>query len=223
LALHKFQADIPAEIVGKVPATLGAIRVDTQHAYLRPALEIGVMLATDRSAAYGEGTLQLPGFLWKSSDLFESAVRRLFRQASRRTGVRVVKRAESLLMRGNKVATRTTPDLQFIDGVDVQLVLDSKYKVLAGAPLASDCYQVIAAGRRLRVHTVGLIYPVVGYGLDVEVLTVPGDGLPRRLAVMRLGLSAFRSGEHVDRLRRDVRRWLSSELSPAQDRILATA
>ena len=190
--------------------------VSRQHPHLSPALEIAQLLLADASGNFGSSSHEVSGFLWNSDDIFESAMRRLVSEVVRPIGLVASKRGHRLLKNENFTPPRfssTFPDIDVYSGKKSRLILDAKYKVFERMPSSGDAYQIIAAGRVAGVSTVGLIYPGIGATLEAEEVVPLGDGLPERIILIRIGLSAFSTRPRLNELKRifrkEIEKWLT--------------
>lgn len=185
------------------------------HPYLVHAVELSKLLFDDRRPGFGEGSLTLPGFLWDSEDLFERAVRRLMREASRNLGLDARKVAHRLASRSSptgEVHTTTTPDVSIVAGEEILLIADAKYKPFSTSPQSADFYQVLAGGRVTGVPVAALVYPHGGAGLSSRLFTPAGYGQPRSVYTLSLGLAAFASKAGIGSLRTELQGWLSEAI-----------
>jgi 5-methylcytosine-specific restriction endonuclease McrBC regulatory subunit McrC len=190
--------------------------VSRQHPHLSPALEIGQLLLADASGNFGSSSHEVSGFLWNSDDIFESAMRRLVSEVVRPIGLVASKRGHRLLKNENFTPPRfssTFPDIDVYSGKKSRLVLDAKYKVLERMPSSDDAYQILAAGRVAGVSTVGLIYPGIGNALEAEEVVSLGGGLPERIILIRVGLSAFSTRARLNELKRIFRKEIATWLT----------
>lgn len=159
---------------------------------LAPAVRVGQLLLTGRSLRHGAGDESLPGFLWNSSDVFELFAKRLVRRTTSLLPNRV-RFLDSALWLGISAETgarlRTTPDIRLVTEGGHLAVLDAKYKVWKGQPVASDSYQVVAGGWVAGCNNIGLVYPSPKSGRK-EPLTwrLTGRAPPRRLWAIFLDL-----------------------------------
>jgi hypothetical protein len=169
------------------------------------------MLLENRWSDYGQGALEVPGFLWRSDTLFEKAMLRLVRQCARAVGMSAEKRSYLVAtgcIGGEKLAVHTTPDIGVYRGTKPITLLDSKYKLLHGVPSADDLYQVSSGGRVGEVKRAALIYPRDGLGLQVNTFTLLGDGFPLDVDVLSIGFQSFASFSTLVKLKHDLTRWL---------------
>lgn len=209
-----------ATLDGVAPHPPRADRVESpnrQYAHLIAGVEIGKLLLNDRSASFGPGTLDLPGFLWDSEDLFERTTLRLFDEAARPLGMAATKRSRPLIqysIDGSPHQGHTTPDVDVHERGTTRFLADAKYKVLGAEPDNDDVYQVMAGGRVATVSTTALVYPDSGSRLSVREFFPFGYGEPARIDALLLGLEAFASERGVRVLRQDVTSWLEENLVP---------
>lgn len=198
--------------VSDVPPHVDRVsRPDRQHEHLSAAFDVAKTLLADRRGAFGDGELDLPGFLWDSEDLFERVVRRLFDVAGRPLGLVATKRAHHLLAdhtSGNPRYTSTTPDVDVHAAGVSRLLVDAKYKVLGRDPLSDDVYQVLSGGRVTGVSRVALAYPSSGSGLTVRDYEPVGLGATTDLSTLQLGLEAFATRSGIIHLQEEVRDWM---------------
>lgn len=182
---------------GPPPSILDARRLTLgpQHSALDPALRIATMLLERKMLRPRDDREELSGFLWASSDVFESFVRRISQLAAARLGRRAVKKTSRLA--GPIEAPRpllTTPDVQIVQRGRPVLLVDAKYKTARGLPAAADAYQVIAGGKALGCSEVLLVYPQIwGEAPATYRWRVAGEGSPVRLATVSLDLRRMRT------------------------------
>ena len=147
------------------PSLIDAERINlpTYHSSLQPAVTVGQLLLVGRGLQHGTGSQELPGFLWKSAEVFERFVRYLIQRVvrTRFAGVRVADQRVRLaapLSQGAR-SLWTVPDVR-LEGTDRSLgVLDAKYKVWQSQPSASDTYQVVTGAWLRNCEAAGLVYP----------------------------------------------------------------
>ena len=68
-----------------LPSLIDAERISlpTHHASLQPAVTVGQLLLVGRGLQHGNGSQELPGFLWKSAEVFERFVGYLIQRVVR--------------------------------------------------------------------------------------------------------------------------------------------
>lgn len=147
------------------PSLIDAERISlpTHHAVLQPAVTVGQLLLVGRGLQHGNGSQELPGFLWKSAEVFERFVGYLIQRVvrTRFTGVRVADQRVRLADPSSQGSRSlwTVPDVR-LEGTDRSLgVLDAKYKVWQSQPSPSDTYQVITGAWLRNCKAAGLVYP----------------------------------------------------------------
>jgi 5-methylcytosine-specific restriction enzyme subunit McrC len=164
---------------------------DRRSGYYAPVVTLAEVIPEGTGAVFEQDeALPLPGFLFNMDRLFERFVARLCREHAP-PGLRVETQESSssaYLYRANPhrwLRPRLRPDLMVRDaGGRAVLVLDTKYKILAGIPPApGDLYQLtlysMSFGRGTFVPA-RIIFPCVGsvgekpvldfYGLRTQVL-----------------------------------------------------
>lgn len=204
--------------ISDTPRTLlRSVSMSRQFPHLKVAVDIARMLLADRWGEYGNGPLNLPGFLWRSETLFEKAMLRLARQSAHPLGMTADKKAHPLAIlrdADGKRTVPTTPDIDVHRAGNSVAILDAKYKVLNILPSAVDVYQVLSAGRVCGVHRVGLLYPSEGSGLQLRTLSPLGEGLPRTVDLIAVGFQSFESFAKERGLRSQLTSWIreSAEL-----------
>ena len=179
------------------PPSLGdaeRISLPPHHASLQPAVTVGQLLLIGRGLQHGGGSQELPGFLWKSSEVFERFVWYLIHRVvrARFAGVRVAGQRVRLADPLSQCARSlwTTPDVR-LEGTERTLgVLDAKYKVWQSQPLASDTYQVVTGAWTRNCASACLIYPSPE-GIDKDPIEwrLRGSGHPRALWAMFINLT----------------------------------
>ena len=188
------------------------ITLAAHHALLGPGVTVGQMLLAGRGFQYGTGGYELPGFLWKSAEVFEDFVRLLVQSAARaampgtrveRGGVRIGERLDG---RGFLV---NYPDLRLVRSGATVLVLDAKYKTWTRTPLADDVRQVVTGAWADACGAGGLVYPSpTGASLDPVGWRLMGSGSPTMLWTLFVNLSdmGYLGGERVlvERLSEDL-------------------
>ena len=179
------------------PPSLGdaeRISLPPHHASLQPAVTVGQLLLTGRGLQYGGGNQELPGFLWKSSEVFERFVWYLINRVvrTRFAGVRVAGQRVRLADPSSQGARSlwTTPDVR-LEGTERTLgVLDAKYKVWQSQPLASDTYQVVTGAWTRNCASACLIYPSPeGVDKDPIEWRLRGPGHPKALWALFINLT----------------------------------
>lgn len=139
------------------------INLGPHYASLQPALTIGQLLLQGRGLQHDDGDQTLPGFLWKSSEVFERFVKYLINIVVRTNmkGTRTVKGWVPLAdpsIRGQR-RLRTEPDIRLEGNGRTFGVLDSKYKLMGTQPSTSDIYQVVTGAWVRDSAVAALIYP----------------------------------------------------------------
>lgn len=208
--LHAWTSTLP-EVSDTPPTNLSRVWISRQFQHLTVAADIARMLLADHSGDYGNGALNIPGFLWRSETLFEKAMLRLTRQCAQSLGMAADKIPHALATEGSRDEKRTLPTIPDIDvhraGRSV-VVLDAKYKALRGLPNTEDVYQVLSAGRICGVRRVALVYPCEGSGLHVRTLKPLGEGLPTSVDLLSVGFQSFESPAEVRALKSQLTSWL---------------
>lgn len=179
------------------PPSLGdaeRISLPPHHDSLRPAVTVGQLLLVGRGLQHGAGNQELPGFLWKSSEVFERFVWHLIHRVARTrlTGVRVAGQRVRLADPSSQGVRSlwTMPDVR-LEGTERTLgVLDAKYKVWQSQPLASDTYQVVTGAWTRNCPTACLIYPSPE-GIDKDPIEwrLLGSGNPKALWALFINLT----------------------------------
>lgn len=208
--LRAWTSNLP-EISDTPPPLLRSVSTSRQFQHLKVAADIARMLLADHSGEYGNGALNLPGFLWRSDTLFEKVMLRLARQCAHPLGMTADKKVHTLATEHPGDGTRTlptTPDIDVHRGGSSVVILDAKYKVLSGLPSTDDVYQVLSAGRVCGVRRVALLYPTEGSGLRVRTLKPLGEGLPTSVDLLSVGLQSFESPAAVRALKSQLTSWL---------------
>lgn len=187
--------------------------VARQFPHLSQAFQVAEMLLEDRWGDYGPGSLEVPGFLWKSEALFEKSVLRLVRRSAQQLRLGAEKRTYVLATdpapdSGGDMST--SPDVTVFEDDLPVCVLDAKYKVLSGNPSSSDVYQLLSSGRVTSAQRVALVYPSAESGLSVRRLIPRGPGLPRSIDLLSLGLISFGSSQDLRYMSRQLTHWLKS-------------
>lgn len=189
------------------PTNWNRISVPRSFEYLRPIFEISQLLASAflPGVEYGESNLGLPGFMWRTADIYERAVYRMNVEALEGSGIRVSKRSYPLLSTNGVAVAHTNPDLVFSrQGVSV-LVGDAKYKNRQTSPETADAYQVITAADVTGCSTSMLYYPSQGDQVRIKRLDISGFGQARQIAVVDIGLECFAKKESLNIARTSLR------------------
>ena len=200
-----------SDISDTLPILLHRVSTSRQFPHLEVAADIARMLLADHWGEYGNGALNLPGFLWRSETLFEKAMLRLTRQSAHPLGMTADKRSHPLAIEDfghDRRTVPTTPDIDVHRAGNSVVILDAKYKVLNRLPSADDVYQVMSAGRVRGVRRVALLYPSDGSGLQLRTLKPLGEGLPRTIDLISVGFQSFESLAEVRLLKNKVTSWL---------------
>lgn len=165
-----------------------------QHRELEPALRVARVLLRSRNLVQATGPADLPGFLWKSSEVFERFVFGLFRRWAKRVSLGAVKHPSVLALpqRGTSSRLTTEPDVRLFERLDhsaVPAILDAKYKVWSGTPKPADRYQVITGAWLARAELAVLVYPDPGprHRAPITWRTL-GTSPPYKLAAMFVDL-----------------------------------
>ena len=211
-ALIRWRASVPGVDSG-LP-TQKIIGAERRYPHLKDALSIAHLLAIETGIIYGEGKMELPGFLWNSDALFEAVCFRLFQDSARSLGINSDKPRIILATgkdhTGSIVKAHTIPDMMFQRGGKRLLSLDAKYKTLASTPNTSDIYQALAVGRAAGLKEVGLVYPTEGRTVRTRALHPVGAGEPEIVHVVEIGLGAFERKSGINQLQLSIAEWLSS-------------
>lgn len=188
------------------------IRLPPHHALLQPAVTVGQILLAGRGLQHGFDTLDLPGFLWNSPEVFEGFVRGLVQSAVRMCmpGGYVTRGRVTIatpLADGRRLAH--DPDLRLVRNANTVAVLDAKYKTWSSTPSADDVRQVVVGAWVEDSAIAGLIYPnPVGAVAEPSGWQLLGPGNPEKLWVLFVDLTemARPNGEQVlvERLARDL-------------------
>ena len=196
------------------PSRVDAERITLapHHALLQPAVTVGQLLLAGRGMQHGVGTQELPGFLWKSAEVFEFFVRLLVRSAVGAcipTGYVKGGRVRIGVPVGHGGELLNYPDLRLVQSRQTIAVLDTKYKIWGNVPEADDVRQVVTGAWVEDCAVCGLIYPS-----PMGVITEPvawhllGPGNPTRLWALFVDLveMGHMNGERVlvNRLARDL-------------------
>ena len=161
------------------------ITLAPHHALLQPAVTVGQLLLAGRGLQHGMGMQELPGFLWKSADVFESFVRLLVQSAlrSRMLGsyLQVVRVLIGVPI-GNGRELVNKPDYRIVQAGRTVAVLDAKYKTWGTGPASDDARQVLTGAWVEDCAVCGLIYPSPMNGVkDPMGWHLQGMGNPERL------------------------------------------
>jgi len=210
-ALIRWRASVPG--VDSVLPTHEIVGAERRYPHLKDALSIAQLLATETGIVYGEGKMELPGFLWNSDTLFEAVCYRLFQDSARSLGI-ATEKPQIILATGENYAgsivkAHTIPDIMFRRNGTRLLSLDAKYKTLASTPSTSDIYQALSVGRAAGLREVGLVYPAEGRTIRSGVLHPAGDGMPELVHVVEVGLEAFSRKSGINQLQQSIAEWLS--------------
>lgn len=133
------------------------------HALLQPAVTVGQLLLLGRGLQHGAGNQEMPGFLWKSAEVFERFVWYLTRTVvrTRMAGIRVAREQIRLgePFGEHQQPLSTMPDIR-LEGIGRTIgVLDAKYKVWGTHPDARDTYQVVTGAWTRNCAVAALVYP----------------------------------------------------------------
>jgi 5-methylcytosine-specific restriction endonuclease McrBC regulatory subunit McrC len=217
--LRAWTAGLP-EVADGPPRTVRNVATARQFPHLTVAVDIALMLLADHWGEYGHGSLNLPGFLWRSETLFEKAMLRLARKSAHRLGMTADKRSHPLASEAVNGVTRvlsTTPDIDVHQAGSTCVLLDAKYKVLGGTPSVADLYQVLSGGRACGADRVALLYPNEGSGLSVRTLVPLGAGNPLRVDLISVGLSSFEALSSLRQLIAELTSWIGGSRSANHD------
>ena len=188
------------------PSLAEAERIDLgpHHTSLQPAITIGQLLLQGRGLQHDDGDQTLPGFLWKSSEVFERFVRYLIDIVARTymKGIRTVKEWVPLAdpSVGSQRRLRTEPDIRLEGNGQTFGVLDSKYKLMETQPSASDIYQVVTGAWVRNSAVAALIYPSPeGRHKDTLKWRLHGPSKPTNLWALFVNLTEMGnpSGERI--------------------------
>lgn len=210
--LNAWIAGMP-DVADGMPRSVRNVATARQYPHLTAAVDIGLMLLADQWAEYGRGTLNLPGFLWRSETLFEKAMLRLARKSAHPLGMTADKKSHDLVsceMDGRLVTVSTTPDIDVHEAGRTRVLLDAKYEMLGRMPLADDLYQVLSGGRVCGVDRVALVYPSQSAGLTVRTVVPLGEGNPTRVDLLTVGLASFQTPGSVRQLVAELSAWIST-------------
>ena len=210
------------------PATAEADRIvlPPHHGVLQPAIAIGQLLLQGRGMQHGYGPGELPGFLWKSDDVFERFVIYLLQIVIRTYFPKVgIARGALQLSEAPPVShssLRTIPDIRLVDRHGTLGVLDAKYKtMMRNQPHRDDVYQVITGAWVTESPAAVLIFPSPdGSHEELRKWHLMGPNPPARLWTLFVNLVAMgsREGERilVDQLKTDLETILMAdpEVSP---------
>ena len=199
------------------PSLVDAERISlpSHHASLQPAVTVGQLLLVGRGLQHGNGSQELPGFLWKSAEVFERFVWYLIQRVvrTRFAGVRIAGQRVRLADPFDQGARSlwTVPDVR-LEGTDRTLgVLDAKYKVWQSQPLASDTYQVVTGAWIKDCEAACLVYPSPG-GIHKDPIEwrLLGPGNPKVLWALFINVTEI--GNPSDE--RALEERLANDLSP---------
>lgn len=199
------------------------ITLAPHHALLQPAVAVGQILLTGHGLQHGLGTHDLPGFLWKSPEVFEFFVRHLVQSAVRASlpGIYVTQGRVTIAVpvaAGRELTN--DPDLRLVQNGKTVAVLDAKYKTWSNTPAADDVRQVVVGAWSEDCGVAGLIYPnPTSTSREPDGWRLVGPGNPRELWAMFVDLAAMGTpdGEHmlVNRLAGDLRKILPDAATQA--------
>ena len=189
------------------------VTLSPHHSAMQPALTVAQLLLSGRGLQHGLGDQELPGFLWKSAEVFERFMRYLIQRAvrTRFRGIRLVGDQIRLAdpVAKNTRPLRTVPDFRLESSSGAQGVLDAKYKIWQNQPAPSDTYQVITGAWARNCKVAALVYPSLeGKSVDPIEWRLRGPGNPRRLWALFVNLTEMgnQSGEKeiTERLTNDL-------------------
>ena len=180
------------------------ISLAPHHALLQPAVTVGQLLLLGRGLQHGAGNQEIPGFLWKSAEVFERFMWHLTRTVvrTRFAGIRV---AGELIRLGEPAGEHqrpiwTMPDIR-LEGIGRTIgVLDAKYKVWGVNPDARDTYQVVTGAWTRNCAVAALVYPSpAAISKDPLQWRLLGPGNPVNLWALFVNLTEMGepSGERV--------------------------
>jgi 5-methylcytosine-specific restriction endonuclease McrBC regulatory subunit McrC len=202
----------------RLPSNWRTISIPRSFSYLQSLVEIGQLLAGSQfpGVEFGESDISIPGFIWKTADVYERAIYRLNSESLKDTGVVVSKRSFPLLSTNGSSIVRTIPDLVYAKhGVSV-LVGDAKYKNRKTGPETSDTYQVMAAADVTGCSRSVLFYPASGSEIKVKKLDVSGFGQAREIVVIDVGLDCFIDRQSLSNAKNALRETLVELLDDKQ-------
>tara|TARA_R110002012_G_scaffold208038_16_gene378111 strand:+ start:2948 stop:4234 length:1287 start_codon:yes stop_codon:yes gene_type:complete len=211
-ALVRWRASVPG--VDSVLPTHEIVDSERRYPHLKDALSIARFLAAESGIVYGQGQMELPGFLWNSDTLFENVCFRLFQDSAR--SLRVDSEKPRIILAtgrnraGSNIKAHTIPDIMLKRKGKWLLSLDAKYKTLASTPSTSDIYQALSVGRVTSLKEVGIVYPAEGRTVQARVLHPVGGGMPEIVHVVEIGLEAFEAKSGINQLQKSIAEWLSS-------------
>ena len=192
-----WEESVAIKTLSPFPPSLGdaeRINLPPHHASLLPAVTVGQLLLMGRGLQHGGGNQELPGFLWKSSEVFERFVWYLIHRVARTrlAGVRVagqrVKLAAPVIQGGQTLWT--VPDVRLEGTARTLGVFDAKYKVWQSQPLASDTYQVVTGAWTRNCPIACLVYPSPeGVDKDPIEWRLLGPGNPKSLWALFINLA----------------------------------
>ena len=169
------------------------ITLAPHHALLQPAVTVGQLLLAGRGLQHGMGMQALPGFLWKSADVFESFVRLLVQSALRSLMLGSYLQVGRVLIGvpiGNGRELVNTPDVRIVQAGRTVAVLDAKYKAWGTGPTTDDARQVLTGAWVEDCAVCGLIYPSPMNGMkDPMGWHLQGMGNPERLWALFVDLT----------------------------------
>ena len=139
------------------------ISLAPHHALLQPGVTVGQLLLLGRGLQHHAGSQELPGFLWKSAEVFERFVRYLTQTVirTRFAGIRVAGERIRLAEPSDERERHlwTTPDIRLEESGRTIGLLDAKYKVWQVQPAAGDIYQVVTGAWTRDCPVAALVYP----------------------------------------------------------------
>ena len=169
------------------------ITLAPHHALLQPAVTVGQLLLAGRGLQHGMGMLELPGFLWKSAEVFEGFVLLLVQSAlrSRIPGSYLQEgRVRIGVPIGNGRELVNRPDVRIVQAGRKVAVLDAKYKTWGTGPSSDDARQVLTGAWVEDCAVCGLIYPSSMNGMkDPMGWNLQGMGNPERLWALFVDLT----------------------------------
>lgn len=185
---------INAASLAPSPTEAERISLAPYHASLQPALTVAQVLLAGRGLQHGGRGQELPGFLWKSSAVFERFARNMVQTVvnTRFRGIAVTGGrfafADACGEKGRQLWTN--PDLRMERGECTVAVLDAKYKVWESGPRASDAYQVVTGAWVRNSAVAVLLYPSPrGTFKEPIRWTLRGRGSPLTLWALFLNLT----------------------------------
>lgn len=206
--------DIPA--VKPTPFELDTISLPIQYSFLEDAVRAAKILASGDFLGMSETEQENSfGFVWKTETVFEEFVLEVCRAAAQHIGARADKLSTAILLdphsgaqsrvrTGGGAAVTGSPDVVVHrHGIPVAM-LDAKYKTLrhvgrasAGAPSASDVYQVSFYAGQAQLDNVALVYPAQAGFRETRQWRVAWSGVsvphkqPKSVYAFKLDLSTM--------------------------------